>query len=106
MSKTKTIAEVLELQKVKLPEIIVVGVDSHVYNADKIDDILNQQLEANKICVVDVEGRKLNKASIIAGYDYCSKETVSYIDGYNTALKDIAEENCVKFREGVWCYTN
>ena len=50
--------------------------------------------------MVDVKRRKLNKASIIAGYDYC-KETVSYyIDGYNTALKDIAEANCVKFREG------
>jgi predicted SPOUT superfamily RNA methylase MTH1 len=85
--KTKTVAEVLELQGVNN-----IGISAIL--------ILNQQLEANKICVVDVKRRKLNKASIIAGYDYC-KETVSYyIDGYNTALKDIAEANCVKFREG------
>jgi hypothetical protein len=84
--KTKTVAEVLELNGVNN-----IGISAIL--------ILNQQLEANKICVVDRQ-----KASKIIS-DSLLELVFNGISDYDLRIitNKISDRitNCVKFREGV-----
>jgi hypothetical protein len=100
--KTKTVAEVLELSGVDtlgltFKEIEKLNVNNSSYNKGA-NYILNQHLEANKICVVDRQ-----KASKIIS-DSLLELVFNDISDYDLSIvtDKISDriENCVKFREG------
>jgi len=107
--KTKTVAEVLELQGVKFGicgdgECSFAVITNKVndcqskYGIYCIKDILNQQLEANKICVVDVEKARGVLTRNSYGDDFGNLLINTEDIDIDNLIKEL--QNCVKFREG------